>query len=94
MSDLAQQQRAVIKGKISEQVFPMVTNEIKNLSDARFIGDPIDYLVFDGISNESNNDINIKFIEVKTGDSKLTKREEKVKDAVLNKRVEWREIKI
>lgn len=92
---LKQKQRAVIKGQVSEQVFPLLTNEIKNLSDARFIGDPVDYIVFDGLSDESQqNPIRIRFIEVKTGSSQLNRREEKVKDAILDKRVEWKEIKL
>ena len=90
-------QRAVIKGKISEQLFPILQREIGSLSDFRFLGNPIDYIVFEGLSEARegvDRDVNIKFIELKTGSSSLNKAERKVKEAIDSKRVEWKEIKL
>lgn len=90
-------QRAVIKGKIGEQIFPILQNDVGNLSDFRFLGNPVDYIVFDGLSEaREGNDraVTVKFVELKTGDSSLSKPEKKVKDAIQSKRVEWKEIKI
>ncbi len=86
-------QRSVVKGQISEKLFPMIAERFGDIADFRFIGDPIDYVVFQGLSSAgSGNSLNIKFIEVKTGSSKLNLSEKLVKDAVENKRVSWEEI--
>ncbi len=90
-------QRPIIKGKISEQIFPLLSNKIGNLSDLRFIGDPIDYIYFKGLSDAREGkitDIEIKLMEVKTGEASLSKSEELVRDAVKGKRIEWEEIKL
>ncbi len=79
-------------GLIAEKLYPLITNKIEDIEDLRFIGSPIDYIEFNGLSE--NKPVTIKFIEIKTGNSKLTEREERIKEAVENKRVEWNEIKI
>jgi predicted Holliday junction resolvase-like endonuclease len=47
--------RAVIKGKIAEQLAPVLPNFKYLPSDARFIGDPIDYVVFNGYTDIKDN---------------------------------------
>ncbi len=84
-------QRPVIKGKISEEMFPIMYGKLGNLSDLRFIGSPVDYIAFEGLSEPDRN-ISIKFIEVKTGASKLNRSEERIKEAVQDKRISWDEI--
>lgn len=83
--------RSVLKGKISEQMFPLMPFFRYNMSDARFIGSPIDYIVFRGYSNldQSGEIKEIVFIEVKTGKSELSKSEIAVKEAIDNKRVRF-----
>ncbi len=87
--------RAVIKGKITEQMYPLLPHFSSkyNLSDARFIGDPIDYIVFNGYTSSkdgnSENPIEIIFVEVKTGNSKLSKTESLIMEAIQDKRVKF-----
>ncbi|MCX8028614.1 MAG: hypothetical protein N2712_01280 [Brevinematales bacterium] len=82
--------RSVIKGRVSEQLFPLMPFFSYNLSDARFIGTPVDYIVFDGYSDQNGNSVKeIVFIEVKTGKSQLSVSELAIKDAVDNKRVRF-----
>lgn len=77
-----------------------ITGQFKyNLSDARFIGSPIDYIIFDGYSNikdgAKEEDINLIFADVKTGKkAKLNKVQKKIKKAIDNKRIEWKTINI
>ncbi len=89
-------QRSTIKGRISEQLFPILARKEGNLSDFRFLGSPIDYVVFDGLASvngDSGGQISIKFVEIKsTKDSALTYTEKAVRDAVAAKRVSWEEI--
>lgn len=90
-------QRPIIKGKISEQLFPLLSNRIGDLSDLRFIGDPVDYVYFKGLSEAREGkikDIDIRFIEVKSGEATISKAEEFIKGAVKDKRVTWEEIRL
>jgi predicted Holliday junction resolvase-like endonuclease len=57
--------------------------------DIRFLGTPIDLIAFKGL-NASLEDIEIAFIEVKTGRSVLSAREKAVRKAVEEKKVSWR----
>jgi predicted Holliday junction resolvase-like endonuclease len=57
--------------------------------DIRFLGTPIDLIVFKGL-NGSGEEVEIVFIEVKTGRSVLSPREKAVKKTVEEKRVSWR----
>ncbi|MGB9621410.1 MAG: Holliday junction resolvase-like protein [Brevinematia bacterium] len=88
--------RSVLKGKISEQMFPLMPFFKYNMSDARFIGSPIDYIVFRGYSNlEDGSEIKeIVFVEVKTGNSKLSNSEIAVKRAIEDKKVRFEVINI
>ena len=61
--------------------------------DCRFLGAPIDYISFDGLFNE-NKVKKITFIEAKTGSSKLSPREESIKDAVENGEVYFEEFRL
>ena len=63
-----------------------------NPNECKFLGKPIDFLVFEGIDNKEIN--NIVFVEVKSGNSKLSQQERKLKDAIENKRVSWKEYRV
>src|SRR2546425_1611201 len=79
--------RDVLKGKIGEQMAPLFP-EFRNLynpADARFIGTPIDYIIFKNLSKVHSADeapIEIVFVDVKTGKSTLTKSQQMIQDAV------------
>jgi predicted Holliday junction resolvase-like endonuclease len=84
---------AVNLGKITEHLVPFhqVFLSRFNPKDARFIGSPIDLIVFDGYADKKD-DLSIYFVEIKTGNSKLTDIQKKVKSAVVEGRVRWAEI--
>ncbi|HNT74645.1 MAG TPA: Holliday junction resolvase-like protein [Anaerolineae bacterium] len=48
--DTADQSRAVLKGKMAEQIAPLLPGFKYWPADARFLGDPVDYVVFNGYS--------------------------------------------
>ncbi len=77
--------RAVLRGKATEQLTPLIWEEF-HPGDARWIGNPIDYLVIDGLSdyadNISSNALTIYLIDVKTGNSSLSKVQRKIKAAI------------
>jgi predicted Holliday junction resolvase-like endonuclease len=43
--------RAVLKGKMAEQLAPIMPQFEYLPSDAKFLGDPVDYVVFDGYTD-------------------------------------------
>ena len=61
-----------------------------NPKDARFLGTPIDFLVFDGISEDDVREV--VFLEIKTGGSSLTTREAESETQSWG-RVSWKEFR-
>ena len=49
-------------------------------------------IVFKGMDNKNIKEV--KFIEIKSGNSQLTPSERKLKEAIENKRVSWEEYRI
>jgi len=82
----------VTTGKIAEQLIPYFPQFEFNPNEARFVGSPIDYIVFDGI--DSKGDVSVYLVEVKTGNSNLSTRERKIKKAVEDGRVHWKELRV
>lgn len=89
--------RSVLKGKIGEQLAPLFPSFKYEPADARFVGSPIDYLIFDGYTEvrEKGEIRKIVLADVKTGKTQaLSPIEQKVKDAVEDGRVEWETIEL
>jgi predicted Holliday junction resolvase-like endonuclease len=78
--DAVRRSEAVTTGKVVEQLVPYLPDFPFNPRDARFLGSPVDLVVFDGLSG---GDVRrVVFVEVKTGGAQLTARERRVRDAV------------
>lgn len=97
--DAADRSRYVIKGKIAEHMVPLFRDVFKhNPSDARFIGAPIDYLIFDGYTavkdGKSDEEITVVLADIKTGNAQLNRTERKIKEAVEAGRVRWETIRM
>jgi len=84
--------RAVTRGQTVEQLAPFTESFGYDPRDARFLGSPIDLVVFDGLSE--GYEVEVVFVEVKTGASRLNEREQAVRDAVEDRRVSWRELRL
>jgi predicted Holliday junction resolvase-like endonuclease len=84
---------AVIRGRVSEHLAPYITNFPYNPRDARFIGSPIDIIVFNGLEDGVMHEI--VFLEIKTGEgAALSQKQRQIRDAILDKRVVWLEFRI
>jgi predicted Holliday junction resolvase-like endonuclease len=90
-SEGALQSKAIVRGQIYEQLVPYLPGFVFNPKDAQFLGRPVDFVVFDGLDEGELQ--RIVFVEVKTGGSKLTTRERRIRDAIRDGRVEWAEIR-
>lgn len=90
--DAAVRSQSVTRGKVAEQFIPYLPEFGYNPKDARFIGSPVDFVVFDGLSDGALKEIVI--VEVKTGASALTEREKQVREIVESGKVSWRELRL
>ncbi|MEK6852906.1 MAG: Holliday junction resolvase-like protein [Nanoarchaeota archaeon] len=94
--DTLERSRNVLKGKLGEQFLALHPSFPFDPSDARFLGNPIDYVIFDGYTEASENkdknkEVSVIFLDVKRGSkAKLTRGQEKIKKAVEKKRVRWK----
>jgi predicted Holliday junction resolvase-like endonuclease len=74
----ADRQRAGIKGKVVEAFAPFLPGFPFKASECKFIGDPIDYLVFEGL--DERNIKGVHLVEVKSSNSKLSKHQKQIKN--------------
>jgi len=81
----------ILSGKALEKLVPILKKFNHDPHDVRWIGDPIDLVVFDGSS--SGNPEKITFVEIKSGDSKLTKKQKKLKEIIEKKKIFWEEFR-
>ena len=87
-----QRSLAVTAGKVHEQLIPYLPEFGYNPKDVRFLGSPVDLVVFDGLAEGQVR--RVIFLEVKTGGSPLTRRERQVRDVVEARAVEWAELRV
>jgi predicted Holliday junction resolvase-like endonuclease len=89
--DSVKQSQAVISGRVYEQLLPYLPGFPFAPRDVRFLGSPVDLVVFDGM--DAGQLKRVVFIEVKTGQAGLTSRERQLRDVVRTGKVEWLEIR-
>jgi len=79
--DAVKKSEAVTRGKVTEHLIPYFPDFEFNPKDARFLGTPVDFIVFDGLSEGEMK--KVVFIEVKSGkNDTLSKREKLVRECV------------
>jgi len=85
--DAVRRSRMVLGGKFSEQLAPYLPDFKYDPTDARFVGTPIDMLVFKGLA--ANAPEEIIMLEIKSGEAGLSQQEKQIKELVENKKVRW-----
>lgn len=90
--DAVKRSRSVLEGKIYEQLVPFFPGFKWNPSDVKFMGQPIDLIIFDGLSTGHVNEIII--IEVKKGKSSLTSTQRSIKKVIEEGNVRWEIMKL
>jgi predicted Holliday junction resolvase-like endonuclease len=87
------QSRSTLKGQIAEQMAPLLPGFPYSAADARFLGDPIDYVVFKGRSDfadlEEEDGLEIILVEVKQGQSRLSPVQRAIANAIEAGRVRF-----
>lgn len=94
-----QTSRNVLRGKVAEQMAPMLGGFDYTPSDARFLGDPIDYVVFNGYSNlrdngEGADNLEIVILDVKSGKARLQKEQKAIEKAINAGRVRFETVRV
>jgi predicted Holliday junction resolvase-like endonuclease len=84
--------RASLAGKTAEQWAPYLDGFPGAVNEARFLGAPIDYIVFRGLADGEVSEV--VFVEVKSGRGKLSRAERSLRDCVRDKRVSWAEHRV
>jgi predicted Holliday junction resolvase-like endonuclease len=90
--------RAVLKGKIAEQIAAVLPEFPYNPADARFIGNPVDYVVFNGYTEVKDEGketpIEVILLDVKSGEGVLTREQKLIKQAIEEGKVRWCTLKL
>ncbi|ENX09029.1 Holliday junction resolvase-like protein [Acinetobacter courvalinii] len=91
--------RAVLKGKMAEQFAPILPEFQYLPSDAKFLGDPVDYVVFDGYTDFRDGDgtaedIEVILLDIKSGGARLSKGQQAIAQAVREGRIRFETLRI
>jgi len=82
------QSRAVLGGKFTEQMAPYLPEFKYDPTEARFIGSPIDLVVFPGLASGDPQEIVI--MEIKSGrNCQLTRQQSKIRQLIEDGMVRW-----
>lgn len=95
--DSVNRSRSTLKGKIAEQMAPLLPEFAYNPADARFIGSPVDYVIFEGltdVADEKKKEIRIVFMDIKHGTGNLSRTQRVIRDAVLAKKISWETLRV
>ena len=90
--DAIMKSRAVLGGQFSEQLAPYLPNFNYLPTECRFLGKPVDFIVFKGM--DERNITEVVFVEAKSGRSKLSPQEKSLKETIEKKKVRWEEYRI
>ena len=90
--DAIKRSRAVLGGLAFEQLAPWFPDFQYDPTELRFIGKPVDFIAFPGAGTGNINEI--VFIEVKTGNSKLSNVEKSLKKVIERKAIRWHEYRL
>jgi predicted Holliday junction resolvase-like endonuclease len=86
----AKMSRATIKGQLAEQMFPFAKECTYSISDMKFLGQPIDFIVYDGMSD---GDVRrVVFVEIKTDTARLSPVQKSIREAIMRGDVHWETI--
>jgi predicted Holliday junction resolvase-like endonuclease len=90
IEDAIRRSAGVTKGQVIEHFAPFMISDILNPDEMVFVGSPIDLISFTGI--DERDDISIDFLEIKTGNSALSRKQKLIREAVLSKRVYYKKV--
>ena len=94
------QARSTLKGQIGEQLAPLLPGFQYAAADARFLGDPIDFVVFNGYTemrdglNGQGSEVEVVILDIKRGNARLSEAQKAVAAAVCAGRVRFQVVRV
>lgn len=93
------QSASTLRGQIAEQLAPLLPGFEYSPADSKFLGDPIDYVVFNGLGEARHGDgdldeLEVVLLDIKHGRSDLSKYQRAIARAVEEGRVRFRVVRI
>lgn len=85
--DAVERSRAVLTGRFSEHLAPYLPGFPYPPTEARFLGNPVDFVVFRGLDRKAP--LEVVFVEVKTGRSSPSAVQRRLREVVERGRVRW-----
>jgi predicted Holliday junction resolvase-like endonuclease len=79
-------QSEIVTGQVAEKLAPFLKDFKHDPQHIQFLGNPIDYIVFE--------DKGVTLIEIKSANSRLTKKQQTIKSQVKAKKIFWEEFRI
>jgi len=76
-------------GKVLEKIAPALPGFSFDCHDCRALFEPVDYVIFEGLTHKGQVE-SIQLIDIKTGQSQLGLHQRQIKEAIENRRVEWK----
>jgi predicted Holliday junction resolvase-like endonuclease len=90
INDAIRRSGSVSKGKVVEHFAPFLVNDVLNPNEIVFMGSPIDLISFTNIDNEK--ELSIDFLEIKSGNATLNKKQKLIRNAINNRRVFYKKV--
>jgi len=84
--------KAVNLGFLLERLAPTLDGFTFERNDCRSMFDPIDYVIFEGLSKKQKVE-KILFVDIKTGNARLSPKQKKIKNAIVENKVEFKTYK-
>ena len=84
--------RSVLGGKFAEQLAPFLPDFPSDPTEARFLGSPVDLVVFPGLATGEPREI--VFVEVKSGSARPNAVQRRLEKLVVEGRVRWKELRV
>jgi len=85
--DAVKRSRSVLTGSFSEQIAPYLPGFAHSPTEIRFIGKPVDFIVFEGMDGKEIT--KVTFVEVKSGKASLNAVERSLRDTIQAGKVGW-----
>jgi predicted Holliday junction resolvase-like endonuclease len=76
-------------GFIMERIAPTMPSFRFKHNDCRSIFDPIDYVIFEGLTQNGSVD-KLHFVDIKTGTARLSKRQKEIRNVINDKKVKFK----
>lgn len=79
-------QSEIVTGQVAEKLAPFLKDFKHDPQHIQFLGNPIDYIAFENKG--------VTLIEIKSANSRLTKKQQTIKSQVKAKKIFWEEFRI